>query len=68
MVAILTKLIQSSYPNVNKESATIAANNIFVQGHMWGFRRWILQKRFTIDEYTNTQIQLNLHGLLHVKD
>lgn len=66
MVAMLAKLIQTSYPNIEEESAVISANNIFVQGHMWGFRRWILQKRFTIDEYANTQIQLNLHGLLHM--
>ena len=63
MVAMLEKLILASYPGVAEKEAAVAANNIFVQGHMWAFRRWILQKEFTIDEYTNTQIKLNLYGL-----
>ncbi|GGN50316.1 TetR family transcriptional regulator [Oceanobacillus indicireducens] len=68
MVAMLEKLILSCYPDaLNEEEVSIAANNIFVQGHMWGFRRWILQQKFTIEEYIDIQIKLNLHGLLHKK-
>lgn len=67
MVAMLEKLILSSYANLDEAAAAIVANNIFVQGHMWAFRRWILQKSFTIEEYANIQINLNLNGLLHMK-
>jgi AcrR family transcriptional regulator len=67
MVEMLAKLIRSSYPNIDVETSRLASNNIFVQGHMWAFRRWALQRHFTIDAYTNAQIKLNLHGLLHVK-
>lgn len=67
MVAMLEKLILSSYgETITDKEASLAANNIIVQGHMWAFRRWILQKQFTIEEYSQCQIQHNLHGLLHM--
>lgn len=65
MVGMLEDLILASYPGMTEAEAKVAANNIFVQGHMWGFRRWLLQQHFTIEEYTEIQIRLNLHGLLH---
>jgi len=34
------------------------ANNLFVQGQMWGFRRWLIQKVFTLEEYTDYQFAL----------
>ncbi|HLR23058.1 MAG TPA: TetR/AcrR family transcriptional regulator [Pseudogracilibacillus sp.] len=37
--------------------AELLANNIFVQGHMWGFRRWTLSKQYTIDEYIHMQLR-----------
>ncbi|WP_077602287.1 TetR/AcrR family transcriptional regulator [Oceanobacillus sojae] len=33
------------------------ANNIVVSGHMWCFRRWMIQKEFTIDEYVELQMK-----------
>ncbi|WP_040978217.1 TetR/AcrR family transcriptional regulator [Oceanobacillus jeddahense] len=33
------------------------ANNIVVSGHMWCFRRWLIQKEFTIDEYVELQMK-----------
>ena len=33
------------------------ANNIVVSGHMWCFRRWLIQKEFTIDEYVEVQMK-----------
>lgn len=41
----------------------LIANNIFVQGHMWSFRRWTLQKQFTLDEYIDMQIEFVLRAL-----
>lgn len=65
MVGMLEDLILASYPGMSEAEAKVAANNIFVHGQMWAFRRWILQQHFTIEEYTEIQIRLNLHGLLH---
>ncbi len=64
MVAMLEKVIQNSLPfEISKEAVTLVANNIFVQGQMWGFRRWILQRTFTLESYTEQQIQMLLQGL-----
>ena len=45
------------------DEAELIANNIFVQGHMWGFRRWMLQKQFSIDQYIDLQMSLILKTL-----
>ncbi|HET7615377.1 MAG TPA: TetR/AcrR family transcriptional regulator, partial [Bacillales bacterium] len=34
-----------------------------IQGQMWTFRRWALQKEYTIEEYTDMQIELLLNGI-----
>jgi hypothetical protein len=39
------------------------AHNIFVQGQMWAFRRWTLQKMYTIDEYIKLQTDLLFQGI-----
>lgn len=64
MVAMLEQVIINSLPGEYAEAEVrLMANNIFVQGQMWGFRRWILQRNFTIETYTDTQIHLLLRGL-----
>ncbi|WP_084163073.1 TetR/AcrR family transcriptional regulator [Halobacillus kuroshimensis] len=64
MVAMLEQVIINSLPGEYAEAEVrLMANNIFVQGQMWGFRRWILQRNFTIKTYTDTQIHLLLRGL-----
>lgn len=64
MVSMLEEVIRNSLPRHQSDSeVTLLANNIFVQGQMWGFRRWILQRSFTIETYTDLQIQLLLEGL-----
>lgn len=61
MVNILEKVILNCIPEqITKQEAVILANNIFVQGHMWGFRRWILQKQFSLEEYIHLQINAML--------
>lgn len=64
MVLMLKQAIMTCVPNVLvEEEAELLANNIFVQGHMWGFRRWMLHKQFTIDKYIDMQIKLLLQTL-----
>src|SRR5699024_11054053 len=40
---------------VDDRKIELLANNIFVQGHMWGFRRWVLYRNFTLDDYIDMQ-------------
>src|SRR5690625_45161 len=45
----------------------VIVNNIFVQGQMWGFRRWLLQRTFTLDEYIQLQTKTILN-MLHIDE
>ncbi|MFC3039635.1 TetR/AcrR family transcriptional regulator [Virgibacillus xinjiangensis] len=64
MVGMLERVIVTCLPDeISPQDARLLANNLFVQGQMWGFRRWILQKQFTLDEYMERQIRFLLQGL-----
>lgn len=56
-------IIAASPREMTAEEADILANNIFVQGHMWGFRRWLLQKDYTIDQYIAMQTKILLQTI-----
>lgn len=58
MVSMLKWVIVTCVPHeITAKDAELLANNIFVQGQMWGFRRWALQKQFTLAEYIEKQIR-----------
>lgn len=64
MVDMVKDVILRSVPKtIDEADAMLLANNIFVQGHMWSFRRWTLQKQFTIEEYIKKQIDFVLRSL-----
>ena len=64
MVGMLERVIVTCLPiTITEQDAKLLANNIFIQGQMWGFRRWMLQKQFTLDEYIDRQIHYLLQGL-----
>lgn len=64
MVLMLKRAIKlSGAKTMTDDEAGLIANNIFVQGHMWGFRRWMLQKQFSIDQYIDLQMSFILKTL-----
>ncbi|MUK89623.1 TetR family transcriptional regulator [Ornithinibacillus sp. L9] len=64
MVGMLERAIVTCLPNkISKKDAELLANNTIVQGQMWGFRRWMLQKQFTLEEYIDLQIRYLLQAL-----
>ncbi|MFS0644755.1 TetR/AcrR family transcriptional regulator [Siminovitchia sp. 179-K 8D1 HS] len=67
MVGMFEELIRRCVENgeldINKEQQQLLAHNIFVQGQMWGFRRWALQKTCSIDEYIELQTDLLFSGM-----
>ncbi|OEH93230.1 TetR/AcrR family transcriptional regulator [Bacillus solimangrovi] len=71
MVAMFEKILRRCVENgefsLSESEIKLVAHNIFVQGQMWGFRRWILQKLYTLEEYTELQIENLLGGLLSKK-
>lgn len=67
MVGMFEQLIQKCVENgelhMNRDQQHLLAHNIFVQGQMWGFRRWALKKNYTIDEYIKWQTDLLFLGI-----
>ncbi|WP_124221495.1 TetR/AcrR family transcriptional regulator [Aquisalibacillus elongatus] len=58
MLQLLERVIQNSYNGLTNQQLSLISNNIFIQGQMWGFRRWILQKEFSLKQYTDLQFTL----------
>lgn len=57
MVSMLKWVIVSCVPySITAQDAELLANNIFVEGQMWCFRRWVLHKQFTLEEYIERQL------------
>lgn len=64
MISMLKWVIVTCVPSkIKAKDAELLANNIFVQGQMWGFRRWALHKQFTLDEYIHKQIDYLMRAL-----
>ncbi|ALQ70825.1 TetR/AcrR family transcriptional regulator [Bacillus cereus] len=66
MVGMFEDILEQCTANgtftLNKKEIQLLAHNIFIQGQMWGFRRWALQKLYTLEEYTEMQIRYVLQG------
>ena len=42
---------------------TLVANNIVIIGDTWAFRRWLLAKRYTLEEYIRKQTNIIIEGI-----
>ncbi|WP_420720463.1 TetR/AcrR family transcriptional regulator [Rossellomorea vietnamensis] len=56
--------VESGKLGLDENQCHMLAQNVFVQGQMWGFRRWAMQKRFTLEEYIDLQIELLFAGII----
>jgi AcrR family transcriptional regulator len=67
MVAMLEDVIQlvvdKGELDMTPGEVNLLAHNIVVQGQMWGFRRWAIQKQYTLDEYIKMQTDWIFEGL-----
>ncbi|MBO8162416.1 MAG: TetR/AcrR family transcriptional regulator [Brevibacillus sp.] len=54
----IKKGIESGVFKVDPESVSLIAEDILVQAQMWAFRRWSLSKKYTLESYITTRIQL----------
>jgi AcrR family transcriptional regulator len=48
-------IVEGKLPDMEESALDLAAHNISVLGHMWAFRRWLLSRYYTIDEYIEIQ-------------
>lgn len=60
---ILRKGVEDGSFAVDERYITLVAHDIMVLGQMWAFRRWILQKSYTLDKYIEMQSALILNKL-----
>lgn len=61
---VICDCVEEGHIHLSNKEVEIAAHNILVQAHMWTFRRWAVQGKYTVDEYINIQSNLILKGLL----
>ncbi|MDQ0352612.1 AcrR family transcriptional regulator [Alkalibacillus filiformis] len=67
MLRLFETILENSYKDVlSQNEITLISNNIFIQGQMWGFRRWVLQKEFSLEQYTQHQFNLLKSQLAHL--
>ena len=68
MVAIFEQMLRDCVAagilSLSDEMIFLAANYVVIQGQSWAFRKWALQKRYTIEQYIELQISMFLHGIL----
>ncbi|WP_456273027.1 TetR/AcrR family transcriptional regulator [Bacillus sp. AK031] len=67
MVGMFETLIKNCCENgelkLDESRIHLLAQNLFVQGQMWGFRRWALRKKYTLEEYIELQTELLFAGI-----
>ncbi len=60
---IIIDCLKSGELMITEDKVKLLAQNILVQGQMWTFRRWAIQRHYSLSEYTKYQIS----GLLQVR-
>lgn len=60
---LLERCIENGEIHLSKDEVSVIAHNIFVQGQMWSFRRWALQRMYTLEEYIDLQTNLIIKGI-----
>src|SRR5690606_5134037 len=72
MVAIFERILKDCVAagnlSLSEDTIYLAANHIVVQGQRWAFRKWALQKRYTIDQYINLQTTMFLQGIMQFEN
>ncbi|WP_332651023.1 TetR/AcrR family transcriptional regulator [Lysinibacillus sp. 54212] len=65
---ILSSCVGSGVLQMDDKALYLAANHLVVQGQSWAFRRWAIQKHYTIEEYIEMQTALFFNGILHFNE
>lgn len=60
---IMKSCIDNGELTLSEQECELLAHNIIVQGQMWAFRRWAVQKLYTIDQYIELQTKMLLQGV-----
>ena len=64
---MLTRCVENKELYISDSEVELYAHNIYVAGQMWSFRRWVLRKMFTLDEYVELQTAFLIQGAKGMK-
>ena len=71
MVGFFVKLIEQCVErgelNLPREQIYLAANEILVVSQSWAFRKWVLKRHYTLEQFIEKQTELFMHGLKNCK-
>ncbi|PLS18366.1 TetR family transcriptional regulator [Bacillus sp. M6-12] len=60
---VISRCVNNGELDLSEPYIRLAAHNIVVQGQMWGFRRWSLQKLYKLEDFVELQTELLIKGL-----
>ncbi|MEH7303638.1 TetR/AcrR family transcriptional regulator [Neobacillus drentensis] len=61
--SLIVRCVENGELQLSKKQIELISHNIIVEGQMWAFRRWALQKLYTLDEYIELQTEQLFHGI-----
>ena len=71
LVELFAKMLRRCVENkelfISDSEVKLYAHNIYVAGQMLSFRRWVLRKMFTLDEYVELQTAFLIQGAKGIK-
>lgn len=60
---IINRCVQNGELDLTPEQVQVMSHNIVVLGQMWAFRRWTIQKMYSLEEYIDIQVKLIFDGV-----
>lgn len=60
---IINRCVENGELELSAEQVKAMSHNIVVLGQMWAFRRWNIQKMYSLEEYIEIQIKLIFEGI-----
>jgi AcrR family transcriptional regulator len=61
--SLIVRCVENGELQLSEKQIELISHNIIVEGQMWAFRRWALQKLYTLDEYIELQTEQLFHGI-----
>lgn len=61
---ILSACRQTGELELTDAQANLYAHTLVVQGQMWAFRRWALSKEYSLEQFTELQMEFILNGMV----
>ncbi|MFP5114260.1 TetR/AcrR family transcriptional regulator [Bacillaceae bacterium C204] len=60
---LMVRCVENGELQLSEKQIELISHNIIVEGQMWAFRRWALQKLYTLDEYIELQTEQLFYGI-----